>query len=329
VINYYEILGLTSTANVQEIKVAYRKLAKIYHPDKNPDNKQSEEKFKLIKEAYEVLSDPFKKRKHDATLEYHLKLKTNTVTTKKRKNYSGISEEELKRRQYYQQNYSKQNHNYKKQNATEEKKKYNETRAILFSIPIAIALLFFIVNIYNRSYRSNQNKNSISNTQTINTKTELTTKNTSKALFTSGAEPYSEYLEKPLIDKNSFDVIKLKNNTSNDAIVFITDTNNKIIRHYFIEKNVELFFEYLPIGTYKLKLHTGINIGCKLNNGIPVFCKNPQYLAAKNQKIYIETAKVDTFNVTINSRTITSEYTQIDSTIFFNFDKDVIQYLNN
>ena len=81
-LNYYEILGLSNSANAQEIKNAYRKLAKLYHPDKNPDNKNSEEKFKLIKEGYEVLIDPVKKRKHDATLEYYLKSKSNTNTLK-------------------------------------------------------------------------------------------------------------------------------------------------------------------------------------------------------------------------------------------------------
>ena len=55
--DYYEILGVPRTANEDDIKKAYRKLARKYHPDFNPNNKQSEEKFKEIQEAYEVLSD--------------------------------------------------------------------------------------------------------------------------------------------------------------------------------------------------------------------------------------------------------------------------------
>ena len=63
--DYYTILGLQKNANDNEIKKAYRKLAMKYHPDKNPDNKEAEEKFKEISEAYSVLSDPEKRKIYD------------------------------------------------------------------------------------------------------------------------------------------------------------------------------------------------------------------------------------------------------------------------
>ncbi len=63
--DYYEILGVDKKADETTIKKAYRKLAKKYHPDTNPNNKASEEKFKEIGEAYEVLSDKEKRSKYD------------------------------------------------------------------------------------------------------------------------------------------------------------------------------------------------------------------------------------------------------------------------
>lgn len=63
--DYYKILGVNKSANQNEIKKAYRKLAVKYHPDKNKDNKAAEEKFKEINEANEVLSDPDKRKKYD------------------------------------------------------------------------------------------------------------------------------------------------------------------------------------------------------------------------------------------------------------------------
>ena len=59
--DYYETLGLSKSATSAEIKKAYRKMAIKYHPDKNPDNKAAEEKFKKAAEAYEVLSNSEKK----------------------------------------------------------------------------------------------------------------------------------------------------------------------------------------------------------------------------------------------------------------------------
>jgi molecular chaperone DnaJ len=63
--DYYEVLGISKSATASEIKKAYRKMAIKYHPDKNPDNKEAEEKFKQAAEAYEVLSDDNKKARYD------------------------------------------------------------------------------------------------------------------------------------------------------------------------------------------------------------------------------------------------------------------------
>ncbi|MDE7453779.1 MAG: DnaJ domain-containing protein, partial [Clostridia bacterium] len=68
--NYYEILGLQRNATQDEIKSAYRKLAKQYHPDFHPGDKAAAEKFKEINEANAVLSDEAKRKQYDFELDH-------------------------------------------------------------------------------------------------------------------------------------------------------------------------------------------------------------------------------------------------------------------
>lgn len=99
--DYYEVLGLERTATATQIRIAYKRLAMQYHPDHNAGDREAEEMFKRINEAYHVLSDPLKKSRYD--------LKHEPVPEISYANF----EHEIKKRKYWQFQHIQQNRKYK------------------------------------------------------------------------------------------------------------------------------------------------------------------------------------------------------------------------
>ena len=102
-IDYYKILGIPKTASESDIKKAYRKLARKYHPDLNPNDKDAEKKFKEINEANEVLSQPKTRKKYDEYGEHwqhaeeyeKAKQQRGALPTKLHRSFGGYSEEDF------------------------------------------------------------------------------------------------------------------------------------------------------------------------------------------------------------------------------------------
>jgi len=95
-VDHYKSLGLTSSASQDEIKKAYRTLAKQYHPDVNPGNEKSEQMFETIAEAYAVLSDETKKAKYDQNYANSSDFPSKTKEKSSNQRYSSnMSEEDI------------------------------------------------------------------------------------------------------------------------------------------------------------------------------------------------------------------------------------------
>lgn len=143
--NYYITLGIKNTASLEEIKSAFRKLAKKYHPDKNHENPDSEILFKEIQEAYEVLSNYQKRRKYDQKFAY-----ANTYEQIRNKTYApytGNAYQYAQQQAQYERRYQ-QSAQASKEPVT-EKKSGTDPYLFIISLIVAVLLLLFIILISN------------------------------------------------------------------------------------------------------------------------------------------------------------------------------------
>ncbi len=144
--NFYLILGIKNVASLDEIKAAYRELAKKFHPDKNPGNVEAEERFKEIQEAYAILSNADKRRKYD------LNFASNSYTAnynQRRSNaaYTGNAYQYAQQQAQYSRARSTQANSSKP--VEQDKNEFKERYQILVSVGVAMLLLYFIISYAN------------------------------------------------------------------------------------------------------------------------------------------------------------------------------------
>lgn len=249
-VNYYEILGLNSSAGILEIKASFRQLAKIYHPDKNPNGI---EHFTKILKAYETLSDPRLKATYDYKLSYlqssskqESKPKANTKNWK-------FDERELKRRQYYNDHIKK----YAKQTSVfmaeaEKKKNYNEFKYILFATPLAVLLFLLIMHFATRD-REEVIREVFSQTKIIKEtpKVEVAPPD----LKVSDVN-YNSVFGVPKYDTLHNKTLTIKNLGDKDMIICLF-SKKEFLRSFYLKENVAAEVSQLPEGKLFMRYSSG------------------------------------------------------------------------
>ncbi|MBS1636267.1 MAG: J domain-containing protein [Bacteroidetes bacterium] len=238
--DHYSILGVSKQATAVEIKAAFRRLAKLYHPDKNPGNPQAKELFAAILRAYEILSDPVQKKRYDL---YYASGKDDVQTTpqqrraKKQKEWS-FTEEDLKKRQYYQQYYKQQKE--KSVNTQTVSKPYSDYKYILFATPIAVCLLMLIISLFAPRPEAETNVRKTPPVEPVSTAPAPQTGPQ------TGEQVYSGFFGAIRTAQTPY-ALRVTNTTGSDAVVAVFDSKtNKYLQHAYIHNGYFAEFSMLP-----------------------------------------------------------------------------------
>jgi curved DNA-binding protein CbpA len=248
--NYYILLGVKNAASYDEIKIAYRNLAKKYHPDKNPDNKKAEEFFKEIQQAYDTLSDPVKRKIYDLKLTpppIGMQAKTNTQ-------YNGNAY------QFAQQQAQKKNQFYNNIKQQPKKKDKTESYQILVSVAVAFILLYFIIS-YSTDKASEPSRQLIANSKSENSKKNESKQPVPVKMISAFDSPYTTFFGDEIIDERSKNNILIHNSNESEVVVCLVETGKKkkTIRNLYMDIGASVRMNNIPDGEYFIKAYYGTN----------------------------------------------------------------------
>ncbi|OFY86565.1 MAG: hypothetical protein A3F72_08790 [Bacteroidetes bacterium RIFCSPLOWO2_12_FULL_35_15] len=295
--NYYVILGVKNTASFDEIKTAYRALAKKYHPDKNHGNNAAEEYFKEIQQAYAVLSNVEKRKKYDLKISYtHIYPKQKPASSGKANQFS--------------QQQPKQGTSQKKSEYVPQKFDYTESWQILVSVGIALLLLYFIISF--------NTKNEIRE-HPIAVETSTSVVKEAEPVINNPDSPYSIIFGEEQYDMESKNNIVIHNSDESEVVVCLVQsgTPNKTIRNQYLPWGATFKLNNIPDGNYFLKIYFGNQWDAKksfLNNkinggflneiGFIKLNTGKDVLKFKQEKIG-NTVSYGTFDVTLHPNQVT------------------------
>ncbi|MCC7301084.1 MAG: J domain-containing protein [Bacteroidia bacterium] len=238
--DYYQILGVPDTAGPEEIKQAYRNLAKRYHPDRNQGNTHSEETFKEITQAYQVLSDPELRRKFDLKRAYHShryenvrKGKSENATTEEKKRTSHAA-------------YGKKQAKSREETRSERLTSYLFGGALVFFAALMITML--IVGPWNQEEDPHSNLDRIKPPDFSN-----------RPAIYSADSPYDSIFGGSWILEGNHNSVIVVNTNQAEAVVCLQETNPpyRTIRNEYLEPGDSYRLNAIPQGTYYLKAYFG------------------------------------------------------------------------
>jgi curved DNA-binding protein CbpA len=244
--NYYIVLGVKNNASFDEIKAAYRELAKKYHPDKNPGNKAAEDFFKEVQQAYAVLSNPEKRKKFDLKFSYG-----STQETKRKPGgpaYTGNAYQYAQQQAQYQSQQSKaENAASPKQKAKPDK---SENHYILISVGVALVLLYFII-----SYTDSKTV-IIPRKQKAKDSASVTAEEPAIGNFDS---PYTAHFGDEVYDTESKNSITINNSDAAGVVACLVNTDypDSVIRNQYMAPSTTFKMNNIPDGRYHIKLFFG------------------------------------------------------------------------
>lgn len=260
--DHYAILGISKNATDAEIKSAFRKLAKIYHPDKGLNTPEAKAIFEKILRAYTVLIDPVARRRYDYSRDYTQQTSRTQTTSKKtqpkgQKNWT-FTEEDLKRRQYYQQHYQTKKKAAEQTVNKKQQKAYSDYKYVLLATPIAVGLLMLIISMFTEQNTSINNQNVLSQNANKNNQPE------------NGYMPFVSFFG----NTNTFETnnkLHIENYTGNDAIIVVFTSRNRYLQHSYLRDSYAVEFSKLPDDSIYIKCVLGNKWNNSLKNNENVY----------------------------------------------------------
>ncbi|MCW3072067.1 MAG: heat shock protein DnaJ domain protein [Bacteroidetes bacterium] len=257
--NYYIVLGVSNTASFEEIKAAYRELAKKYHPDKNPGNKAAEDFFKEVQQAYAVLSNAEKRKKFDLKFGYGTRPEASAKKAGYTPPYSGNAYQYAQQQAQYRQQQQARPNAQPKPKAKPDK---SENHYILISVGVALVLLYFII-----SYSSSKPQHSYKISPKDSALLYTTFKEASETKEPASKEepisnfdsPYTTYFGAEMYDTDSKNSINISNSGNSEAVVCLVDSKapHRTFRNQYIPLGGTFKMNNIPDGSYFLKIYFG------------------------------------------------------------------------